>query len=116
MSELYTKIEALCKENNTTITELCRELKIPRSPLSELKAGRSKTISTDKLVLIANYFNVSVDWLTGNSEYRNLNDYNESIDNVYFSFAKQAQDEGIDPDDIRLAIETIKAMKKRGSD
>ena len=60
MSELYTRIEKLCEENNTNVTELCRELKMPRSPLSELKAGRSRTLSTDKLILIAQHFNVSM--------------------------------------------------------
>lgn len=37
----------------------------------------------------------------------------EELDNVYFSLAKDAQQSGIDPDDIRLAIETIKSMKNR---
>lgn len=114
MSELYTRIEKLCEENNTNVTELCRELKMPRSPLSELKAGRSKTLSSDKLVSIAEYFHVSVDWLVGNSEYRNIMD-NQELSKVYFSLAKEAQDEGIDPDDIRLAFELIKANKKKGS-
>lgn len=71
MSELYTRIEKLCEENNTNVTELCRELKMPRSPLSELKAGRSRTLSTDKLILIAQHFNVSMDWLTGNANNEN---------------------------------------------
>ena len=90
MSELYTRIERLCEENNTNVTELCRELKMPRSPLSELKAGRSKTLSSDKLVSIADYFNVSLDWLTGKSKYRNESEvieYNWGYNNEYFTAA-----------------------------
>lgn len=38
------------------------------------------------------------------------------IDNAYSSFAKSARQEGIDPDDINLAIETIKTMRKGKGD
>lgn len=36
----------------------------------------------------------------------------DKLEDVYLSLAKNAQDEGIDPEDIKLAIETIKAMKR----
>lgn len=68
MSELYNKIEYLCQERGTDITKMCRELKIPRSSFSELKSGRSKSIAADKLVLVANYFNVSTDFLLGKQD------------------------------------------------
>lgn len=35
------------------------------------------------------------------------------IDDVYLSFARDAQDQGINPEDIMLAIETIKNMRKK---
>lgn len=38
------------------------------------------------------------------------------LDNVYFSLAKQAQEDGVNPEDIRIAIETIKAMRNKGGD
>ncbi len=44
MADMYSKIEQLCKENNTNITAMCRLLDISRSTLSELKAGRTKTL------------------------------------------------------------------------
>lgn len=77
MSELYNKIETLCAEQGTDITKMCRELKIPRSSFSELKSGRTKSIATDKLALVADYFNVSLDWLTGKTKYRNNQEYKE---------------------------------------
>ena len=64
MADMYSKIEQLCKENNTNITAMCRLLDISRSTLSELKAGRTKTLS-------ASYFHVSVDYLLGKSQQRN---------------------------------------------
>ena len=59
MSELYNKIEMLCKENNTDVTKMCREINIPRSSLSELKAGRVKSISIERIEAIADYFGVN---------------------------------------------------------
>ncbi len=33
------------------------------------------------------------------------------IKGIYLSYAKEAQDSGIDPDDIRLALDTIKRLR-----
>ncbi len=73
MSIIYDRIDSLCKEQQTTITAVCRELQIPRSAFSELKVGRTKSISTDKIEQIADYFNCSVDYLLGRSNER-IND------------------------------------------
>ena len=64
MSTMYSRIEKLCKENYLDITKLCRELQIPRSSLSELKSGRAKSISADKVSKIADYFHVSASYIT----------------------------------------------------
>ena len=56
MADMYSKIEQLCKENNTNITAMCRLLDISRSTLSELKAGRTKTLSAEYTTKIASYF------------------------------------------------------------
>ena len=64
------------------------------------------------LIKIAEFFNVTVDYLLGKSEVP-MSNSNNQLEDVYLSLAKTAQDEGIDPDDIRLAIETIRAMKRQ---
>ena len=71
MADMYSKIEQLCKENNTNITAMCRLLDISRSTLSELKAGRTKTLSAEYTTKIASYFQVSVDYLLGKSQQKN---------------------------------------------
>ena len=68
MSELYNLIESLCKEKGTNITAMCKAAKISRAPLTELKMGRSKTLSSATLSKIAAYFGASVDYLLGNKE------------------------------------------------
>lgn len=58
MSTLYEIIELLCKDAGTNVTQMCKETGVGRSTLSELKAGRTKTLSFDVASKIANYFNV----------------------------------------------------------
>lgn len=64
MSKMYERIERLCKDNLMDITKMCRELDIPRSSLSELKSGRAKSISADKVSKIADYFHVCASYIT----------------------------------------------------
>ena len=64
MSAMYDQIQALCRQNATNITAMCRALGIPRSVLSELRSGRTKALSVHNLKKIAEYFDVPVDSLS----------------------------------------------------
>ena len=68
MNFMYDLIEELCLKNNITVTKLCKDCQIPRSTLSDYKKGRIKSLSADTLCKIADYFNVSVDFLCGTSK------------------------------------------------
>lgn len=74
MSDLYKRIEELCKQNNTNITAMCKESGASRASLTDLKMGRKKRLSSDTLSKIANYFGVSVDYLIGNEQKENAPD------------------------------------------
>lgn len=63
MSDLYSNIHALCEKEGIKDGTLCANIGIRRSFLSELKAGRTKSLSAEVLSKIASYFNVSVDYL-----------------------------------------------------
>ena len=65
MSNLYNRIEELCKENNESITTMCKESGASRASLSDLKVGRKQSLSAETLSKIANHFGVSVDYLLG---------------------------------------------------
>lgn len=65
MDILYKTIENLCQKKNVTVTTMCKESGVPRSALSDFKAGRIKSLSADKLQKIAKYFDVTVDYLLG---------------------------------------------------
>lgn len=63
MSDLYSNIHTLCEKEGIKDGTLCGNIGIRRSFLSELKAGRTKSLSAEVLSKIAAYFNVSVDYL-----------------------------------------------------
>lgn len=62
---IYDLIEELCLKKGVSITTLCKECKIPRSTLTDYKKGRIKSLSTNVICKIADYFDVSVDYLCG---------------------------------------------------
>lgn len=63
MLPLYERIDKLCKDNGTNITQMCKEAGVQRSALSDYKSGKNKTISFANLQKIADYFNMTVDEL-----------------------------------------------------
>lgn len=68
MSTLYRKIEELCKSKEINITTMCRESGASRASLTDLKMGRKQSLSSETLMKIAAYFEVSVDSLLGNEQ------------------------------------------------
>ncbi|WP_251454780.1 helix-turn-helix domain-containing protein [Veillonella intestinalis] len=68
---MYERFEQLLKENNITPYRVSKETGIPTATLSSWKKG-TYTPKNDKLQIIADYFNVTVDWLLGNTNLRNL--------------------------------------------
>lgn len=55
-------IKSLCKENQITIKELLEKCDINRNFMYDLEK-RDSSPSSDKIVKIANYFNISTDYL-----------------------------------------------------
>lgn len=65
MSELYDRIELLCKESGESVTSMCKAAGASRASLSDLKVGRKQSLSAETLTKIAAHFQVSVDYLLG---------------------------------------------------
>lgn len=61
MSNMYNVIEGLCDKKGVNVTQMCRDANVPRATITELKKGRTATLSTMNLVKLASYFNVSID-------------------------------------------------------
>lgn len=76
---MYEIFENLMKEHGVTAYKVSKETGIATSTLSDWKKGRS-TPKQDKLQKIADYFNVTVDYLlTGNNPEKKERDYSLTI-------------------------------------
>lgn len=59
--ESFKKIEELLKARNVSAYQVSKDIGISRTVFTDWKAGRSMP-KTDKLLKIANYFGVTVDY------------------------------------------------------
>ena len=65
MNAMYENILELCRRDGMNVTQMCRQLKIPRSTLSELGSGRTKQLTLKHAAPIAEFFGVSIAQLAG---------------------------------------------------
>ena len=73
----YSRLKEICKEKNTTVTALIKKLNLSSGNLSKWKKGvipKSKTISE-----IAEYLDVSVDYLLGYTPKMEIADERQKI-------------------------------------
>jgi len=68
MSDLYNKIQALCRDRGINVTVMCRECGASRGALGDLKAGKKNSLSAETLRKISEYFSVSIDYLLGGAK------------------------------------------------
>lgn len=101
MYNLYENIYALCNERKITPGALCGELGFRRSVLSDLKNGRKKSLDTTTLMKIAEYFNVSVDYLlTGEEIKKAPTDGERAVSDDDIMFALWGDSDDVDEDDL----------------
>ncbi|HIU39804.1 MAG TPA: helix-turn-helix transcriptional regulator [Candidatus Aphodocola excrementigallinarum] len=93
-------------EKNLSQDKIASELDVSQSLINNWETGRS-TPAPEMLEYIADYFNVSVDYLIGRSKYKNLEAGNNELDNILFSKAKDLSDE-----DKKAVLGIINALKK----
>lgn len=114
----YEIIINLCKQHNLAVTALEKDLGFGRGSIGKLKTGQT---SAERLQKIANYFNVSVDYLMTGMEINTKEKYdkttriaqeilnNKSLQQL-FNAAHDAP-----PEDLEAARTLILALKKKGS-
>lgn len=67
VKKLFEEFEKLLQEHKTTINRVAVETGIPRTVLYDWKSGRS-TPKVDKMIKIADYFNVPLELLVKGGE------------------------------------------------
>ncbi|MBQ7736997.1 MAG: helix-turn-helix transcriptional regulator [Oscillospiraceae bacterium] len=68
MVTLYETIEYLCRLNEINVTYMCRESGASRASMTDLKKGRSTTLTAETLDKIARYFHVPIEFLIDDNE------------------------------------------------
>lgn len=99
---IVERIKTLFAESHITIASLERRLNLGNGTI-----GRWNTASptVERLGRVADYFGVSLDYLTGREQ-------REVINSVYLSCLRRAQSQDVDPGDLELALETILKLRK----
>lgn len=89
MCTLYESIISLCENRGIRGGKMCLDLGFSKSLLTDLKAGRKKSITSETAQKIADYFGVSVDRV---------------LNGPYAEKAPTPKDERVSDEDIKLAL------------
>ena len=87
MGTLYENILSLCDEKGIKPGKMCVEAGVSKGLISDLKAGRKKSVQIETAKKMADYFHVSVDRVMGVEEIKKAAPVSES---------------GLDADDIEI--------------
>lgn len=116
MSDLYKRIEDLCRNRGTNITEMCRESGASRGSLTDLKMGRTSELTARTLAKISEYLNVSIDYLVGNAEKSPASQVKRGMSDEELMFALWGDTTDIDEDDladVRRYAEFVRERKRQ---
>ena len=93
-------------EKGLSQDKIAEELDVSQPLIAKWESHQS-TPAPEMLDYIADYFNISVDYLIGRSKFKNLESDNSELDNVLFNKAKELTD-----DEKKTIINVINAIKK----
>ncbi len=86
------KVKAICKERKIPISRLERDLGFANGYIGQLKKG---TFPDDRLSAIADYLNVQVSYLTGESEYKTQDEELAAIVKSSANIAESVANKGV---------------------
>lgn len=108
--DTVSKIFLLLDEKNKKQNELSTFLGISKGTISEWKNGKSKSYAK-YLPQIAEFFDVSIEYLTGKSE--NKKNYKEDITDEDIKFALFGGEEGVSDEAYEEVKEFVKFVKQK---
>lgn len=106
MCNLYERIQSACKAKGLSVSAMCLQLGMSKSVLSDLKAGRKKTLSADTLGKIAAFLQVSVDSLLGKQD----GDVLDAVDIAFYGEFKELNDH--EKEVVRDMVRLMRARKQ----
>lgn len=107
------RIKSLRKEKNITQVELGKAVGVSTSMIGMYETKARKP-SYEVLLKIANYFDVTTDYLIGKVNYKPdlTTDELKEIGVEYIALAKKFKDKNIPPEDIEKILKIIENIKK----
>lgn len=111
---MIEKILELMSQKGVTAREVCTSAGLTHSAISDWKKGKSKP-STDALVKIAEYFNVSTDYLLGRSVpplYEKLN-VPDSLKSVQIAFNRPVFND-LTQEQVDKVANIVETLKQQG--
>jgi transcriptional regulator with XRE-family HTH domain len=85
MAEMYEIIDALLEGRGVSGAQMSADLGMSRSFMTELRKGRAKGIKLETAQKIAEYFNVTVDYLLGSEMPAESGKYNVTDEDIIFA-------------------------------
>lgn len=90
MANLYETIELLCQERGIRPGRLCTDLGLSRGLMTDLKMGRKKGVNAETARKIADYLGVSVGYLLGQDDPRDVLD---EVDVAFYGDFKELNEQ-----------------------
>lgn len=109
--DLTERIQYLCESNGISLNALEKQLDFGTRTISKWKASSPKV---ENLIKIADYFNVSIDYLVGRKVFEN-NDFPISFEEFSAEFDKNKrlqQIAALPPEKQKIVFDTIDALLK----
>lgn len=108
MYEIFAK---LLKEKDVTPYQVSKATGVAQSSLSDWKNGRSKP-KYEKMLAIADYFGVSVDYLLGN-ETKEKTPAETDVTFDDFTYAMYGESQDLTEEDKNILLDMARMLKKR---
>lgn len=107
------KLRELRKAKGLTQPEFAKAFNVAFGTVSMWETGKRQP-DFQTLTRLAEFFGVTTDYLLDRENKKSS--AATELKDVYFNFAKRAQDNGLDPEDIEMILTLVERMKKKKSD
>ena len=111
MSALYNILSQLCNERGISAYRMCKDIGLQPSIMTDLKMGRRSSMKAETIARVANYFDVSVDYLLGNTQIKK-DDSTEALSSAASLSSSQKQlvelAESLTDDEIKKVLSYIR--------
>lgn len=104
------KIFDLLTRNNMTAKDLAKSVGLSGGNITDWKTGRANP-SISSLKKIADYFNVSLEWLLEDND--TISSKQQIENSAFFRVMQNAKEKGYTPEDLKLAMEFLDRARKR---